>query len=108
MTAIAIEILLLPFLSYPLLLGVAVCTPFVSFPLFLILLVLAIESDMRVSLCVQGKRNKDIAYYCRDYTYERMPSTVRLVQATEMEKVEHDGVNGEHVRSRVAGGERGS
>lgn len=108
MTAVSIEVLLLPFLSYPLLLGVAVCTPFVSFPLFLILLVLAIESDMRVSLCIQGKRNKDIAYYCRDYTYERMPSTVRLVQATKMEKVEHDGVNGEHVRSRGAGGERRS
>ena len=102
------EVLRFPFLSYALLLRVAVLAAFVPFLLFLILLVLAIESDMRVSLCVQGERNKDVSNDCCDYAYERMPSTVRLVQATKMEKVEHDGVNGEHVRSRVAGGERGS
>jgi len=107
MVAVAIEILLLPFLGYPLLLGDAICTLFVSFPLFLVLLELAIESNVRVSLCIQSKRDENVSNNGSNYAYKRMSSSSGLLEATKVKKVEHDGVNGAHVRSRVAARKEG-
>ena len=91
MTAAAIEIFRFPFLSYPLLLGVAIATALVPPLFFLVLAVLAIEADVGISLGVQGEGNEYVANYCGYDAYDGRPSAVDLVQGSQMEKVEQHG-----------------
>jgi hypothetical protein len=52
-------------------------------------MVLAIETNMRISLRVQSERDEDIANDCGRDAYNRRPSTVDLVQVSQMQKVEY-------------------
>lgn len=70
MTAAAIEVIGFSFLSYPLLLGVTIATALVPPLLFLILAVLAIETDVRISLGVQGEGDEYIADNRGRYAYD--------------------------------------
>ena len=91
MTAAAIEVFRFPFLSYPLLLRVTIAAAPVPPLFFFILAVLAIETDVGISLGVQGEGDEYIANDCGYDAYDGRPSAVNFVQGSQMEKVEQHG-----------------